>query len=368
MDLDIDDYLNLGFAVFFAILLILFAYQTLKKKRSAPHFLILLSFGMLGGVFAFLDSSKLFSDPYRYFLTIQLICYGFQFFFFYLFMEELVSVKVKPMRFGIALSFLIVQVLSLILITYYRAIGESTTLLWLFSDTGYDGLALFTVWGCAIPVYIQMYRYTKEKKPLFFATAMLIVGLGFFIILLIDYISFFGVVPEWLNNISDLGDILPLLGLMLFLIGYLSNVDYIYRLAHDNYLLMVTYKSGITIHSINFENQSEIVVEENLISGLLTTINMIFSNVLHSKSHIETIASKDATIYMTTGKYITTTILAEHTSAMLARAMARYTQEFEVRYQELLQKEESDTSQFDNATELLSSVFPFLIIKKNNKN
>jgi hypothetical protein len=364
MELDIDDLMNLGFAIFFGILLILFAYQTIRKKRSAPHFLILLSFGMIGGLFAFLNSSRIFPDPLRLFLTIQLMCYGFQFFFFYLFMEELVGIKVQPIRFGLAFGLLILQNVSLWVITNYRVIGGNTDLLWLLADIGYDGLALFTVWGCAIPVYLQMFRYTKEKKPIFFGLAMFIVGLGFLIILLIDFIGYFGIVPDWLNAINILGDVFPLLGLMLFLIGYLSNIDYIYRLAHDNYILMVTYKSGITVHSVNFENQSGISVEENLISGLLTTINMIFSNVLKAKSHIETIASKDATIYMTSGKYITTTILTQHTSAILARAMTRYTQEFETRYKQLLEKNESDTSQFDNATELLSSVFPFLIIKK----
>ena len=176
-------------------------------------------------------------------------------------------------------------------------------------------------------------------------------------------IVLFGSIPNWLDAIRDLGDIFPMVGLFLFLIGYLTNIDYIYRLPYDNYLLLVTYRSGITIHSVNIENQSEIKVEENLISGLLTTINIIFSNVLLSKSHIDTIASSDATIFMTTGKYITTTILTQHTSAILARAMQRYTREFEIQFEELLKKNESDASQFDQAKNLLSSVFPFFIIR-----
>jgi hypothetical protein len=363
MEWDLNNIVNVSIASLFGTLLLLFIYQTTRKQRSAPHFLILLTFGMVGGIFAFLDSARIFPDPKRIFLAAQLTCYGFQFFFFYLFLEELRGLKVNTARFMIAFGLLALQVFSLWTIVWFKEYPVTGDL-WLLADTGYDGLALFTFLGCGIPVYLKTYRITKEMKALFLSFALLIVSLGFIIIFGVDYTNYFGQTPAWLDDISDFGEIFPMTGLLLFVLSYLSNVDYIYRLPNDNYILMVTYKSGVTIHAVKFQNRANIVVEENLISGLLTTINIIFTNVLKSTNYIESMTSKNATILMQAGEKIVATIMADSASAILVRALKRYVTEFERTFKASLDADESNMEVYDPAKNLLQTIFPFIHIKE----
>lgn len=366
MEWDFDSIIGLAIAAFFAVLLVFFLYQIVKKKRDAPFFVTLLFFGMLGGIFAFLDSADLFADPLRIMLTIQLTCYALQFFFFFMFVENLRSLKVNMLRFGIVFGFLLLQQFALWTIVWFKSY-PITTHLWLLADMGYNNVALISFLACGVPVYLKMYRYTKETKPIIFTIAIIIVSMGFIIISLSDYFSYFSTIPEWLASIGDLGDILPLTGLLLFVIVYISDVDYIYRLANDSYLLMISYKTGIPIHKVNIKNQKNVYIEDSLISGLLYTINSIFTNVLQVKTPIESISSKEATALMRSGKYIVATILTEKDSAILARALERYVKEFESRYEDILKVNDSEVSKFNSADDLLTRVFPFFIIENKER-
>lgn len=366
MEWDFDSIIGLAIASFFAVLLVFFLYQIIKKKRDAPFFVTLLFFGMLGGIFAFLDSANLFEDPLRIMLAIQLTCYALQFFFFFMFVENLRSLKVNMLRFGIVFGFLLLQQFALWTIVWFKSYPV-TTHLWLLADLGYNNVALIIFLACGVPVYLKMYKYTKEIKPIIFSVAIIIVSIGFIIISLSDYFSYFSTIPEWLAVIGDLGDILPLTGLLLFVLVYISDVDYIYRLANDSYLLMVSYKTGIPIHKVNIINQKNVYIEDSLISGLLFTINSIFTNVLEVKTPIESISSKEATALMRSGKYIVATILTEKASAILARALERYVREFESRYEDILKINDSEVSKFNSADDFLTQVFPFFMIENKEK-
>lgn len=366
-DFDIDTILNLSIAIVFFLLLLLFIFQTMKKKRSAPYFIISLFFGFIGGVFAYFDSIGLF-DNEDLVLAIQLTCYSLQFVFFFLFMETLQYLKLNAKRWSIILVLFIIQQFALWRNAYFSVMGgynNPALNFWVWADFGYDNLALYTFLIIGFPIYAKMYRYTKETRPLIMSIALIIVSLGFCIISASDYLSYFGATVDWLDNISILGDVLPLTGLLLFLLSYITDIDYLYRLPSDNYILMVSYKSGVTIHSVRFKTRSRHVeIDENLLSGLFTGITMVFKNVLESHEDVQSILSKDATILMQSGKYVTAIIVADNISAILDRSLKRYVEEFENKFQEKLESEDKLISDFDSATELLKPIFPYLVVRE----
>jgi transcription antitermination factor NusG len=367
MAFDIITILNIIIASLYAIFLALFAYETKTKNRSAPYLLLLLVFGVAGGFLAFIDSSEILPSfgPYgRIYLILELVCYGLQFFFFYLFIEDISSLKPRLSGLMLMLGLLVLQNVALWSIVWFSAVlPEATNYMWLLADIGYVNLPLVAFLIFGLPTYYRIYRYTEEKKALGFMLSMIITSLGFIIISLIDYIGFFGEIPVWLDSISLLGEIFPLLGLLIFLLTYLFDVDYIYRLPSDHYLLMITYRSGVPIHFTTFETKKEVEIEENLFSGFISSIGMVFEQILRSSAPIESISSKEATIVIRSGKHVMGIILTKRPTSILARALDTYIKKFEKKYEEPLKNELVEVSAFEGAEALVKPIFPFFQIK-----
>ncbi|MBD3185900.1 hypothetical protein GF325_03640 [Candidatus Bathyarchaeota archaeon] len=364
--METEVYLNLGIMILFSVLLVLFIYQVVKQDRSAPFFIVSLACGVAGGLFAFLDSMRdEISVPLNHsiLLALQISFYGLQFMFFYLFLESLVTTRINPWRLTIAIMFFTIQVLSLWLIVWFQG-NPVTNDLWLFADIGYSNLALFTFVIFGLFIYIRMYKYTKEVKPIIFAVALIIVGGGFVIISLTDYIGYWGSIPSWLSEISILGDALPLAGLAIFTITYLSDVSYIYRLPFDVYALMVTTNAGVSIHSVALENTRRIKIEEQMLSGFLSAINELFRNFMGTKFPVDHITSPEASILIEQGSIINIVIVASKDSTVLERGMKRYCKEFEHQFGHRIRSDLIDMSEFEDAKRLIRPIFPFLKVRK----
>ena len=359
---NISTYFNLGIVIGLFLLLILFLYQLGKKKRKVPEFVIGLVFGTLGSFFALIEGSGIIElDSYTrgVFLSLHLIFYCLLIFFFYLFLESILTIKVNLLRFLITFSLLFLQLLSHILIIWFYN-NPMTNDLWLLADIGYNSIGIFTFLFVGMLVYFKSYQYTKEKKPIILSMAMLIFGAGYIILSLIDYTSYFGGTPDWLKDISFLGDFLPFIGLMILLITYISDINYIYKFPFDNYVLMVAYKFGIQIHSVYFETEKKVDLDVHLISGFLSSLNTIFGSILGKEDVIEQISGKNTHILSETGDFITVTIISEKINRYLKRSIRRYVREFEERYRSELKENFSEITHFNDAIEMINPIFPFL--------
>ncbi|MHA1341740.1 MAG: hypothetical protein ACTSO2_17350 [Promethearchaeota archaeon] len=366
MNWEIITILNLGITCVLGGLLLLFIYQTMQRKRKLPELLIGLVFGTLGGFLAFIESAEInaaLSSLRAVFLSAHLTCYGFQLFFFYLFLESMININIKLYRFLIAFSFLFLQIISDWLIVWFNG-NVVTEDLWLLADIGYNSLGIYTFLVVGLFVYIDSYKYMKERKPILLSIALLIIGSGYIILSALDYTNYFGVTPSWLSDISDLGDILPFTGILIFLITYLSDIDYIYRFPFDNYVLMVSYKYGLQIHSVFFETKRIIKTDVNLISGFLSSLNTVFTNVLEIEDNIEMISGKKAHIMVESGEYVTATIISKRINIYLKRSLKRYIREFESKFKQQLEENVNEINVFESAKELIKPVFPFLKVRE----
>lgn len=362
------NFVILSYAIFFLILFLIFVYQTAQKGRSAPYFIITLFFGFLGGLFSYFEA--LFSSTnFDIWWFFSNLFFGLQFVSFFLFTEKLRTLKISALMLSIAIIFFTIQIvtsLAVMNLSNLETYGNIIPVLSFLANISNELLALYVYFIIGVAIYIKIYRYAKEIRPLIMILALIIVGIGFIIMISYDLLNFFGTIPGWLMALKNAGidKILPLIGLFLFLLCYITNIDYLYRLPNDNYVLMVSYKSGITIHTIHFKTRyRHVEIDENLLSGLITSINMVYQSVLSSKAEVQNILSKDASILMQSGKYIYVTIVSNNVSAILDRSLKRYVREFEKKFQKQLEKERFLISDFDSAKDLLKSIFPYLLIK-----
>lgn len=362
--------INILITSFYSIFLALFSYQFIKQKRSVPYLLLLLISAVIGGIFAIIDSSNIlptFTSYSRIYLIFQLVCYGLQFFFFYLFMEHISEIQPKLWRLAIILSLIIIQNIALWEIVWFSPLSqELNDKLWLIADFGYNNLAIFAFLIVGVPIYFKSYKYTREKKAIGFIIGLLLAGLGYVINSIFDYVPFFIEAPAWFDEMRIFGEILPLIGLLLFLITYIIDVDYIYRLPRDHFMLMVTYKGGTPIHSVKFETKREAELNENLISGLISSLKITFDQLLQTTAPLETISSKDASILLRSGDDILVSMLAEHPTAILTSALDKYVVQFEEKFEEEIKSDTHDTTEFEDADKLIEPIFPFLEIKRKS--
>ncbi|TFF92511.1 MAG: hypothetical protein EU543_05430, partial [Promethearchaeota archaeon] len=170
MSLDINTIVNILIGSFFTILFVLFTYQTTRRHRSAPYLLLSLFFGVLGAFFALVDSANLlpnFTTFNRIYLIVELMFYGLQFFFFYLFVQDIWRLHPQLWSLILMFVFLIIQNMSLWLMVWFSSFSTAAVdNLWLLADIGYNNLAIFAFWIIGIPTYYRLYDYTKEKKTL----------------------------------------------------------------------------------------------------------------------------------------------------------------------------------------------------------
>ncbi len=353
----------------FGLLLGLFIFQTITRERNVPFLITSLLFGTLSGIFAAFRMADVFPaipDQGAFFLSLHMSCAGLQFLFFFLFIEGLREYRPSSWRLVLAFGLSVLQISSLWFIYWFQG-QDAVVDLWLFADIGYDALGLFTFLGCALPLYIQTYRLTKEPRSMILAVAVVLIGAGFVLGSLGDYVEYFrDMLPssfkDVVGGITSYNDALDLAGLLLFTIVYVSNVDYLYRLPNDNFALMVSLKTGETVHFVRFKTRSNVELNQDILSGLLSTINSVFQSIMTTSSSIKEISSKDATLLSESGEWVTATIITEKPSGILDKALKRYVNHFERMFAVRLGDKSTCVNDYDAAKTLLKKIFPFFVV------
>jgi len=366
----IDLSINILFVSFYFILLIIFICQTSRKHRSAPFLLLNLLFGVFGGFFAVVHNVDLlpnYTGYSNFYLLVELLFYGFQFFFFYLFLEDISELKPKLWRLMIMFGLLILQILGLGFIIISSSHSEELLLFsWILEGVGFNISAFIVFLLFGVPVYYKIYKYTKEKRVFGFILGLLIGSLGFILNSIYDGITLLYYIQIWPASVRVAINFFPMIGLLLFMITYLSDIDYIYRLPHDHFMLMVTHKNGISLYTAQFSTKKDIEINENFFSGFISNVNYVYEEVLKSPSSIENVSGKEASILIRSKKHLLFAFVTHHPTAMLIRALERFADRFEEYFNSELKSDMNQVGKFQDADILIKENFPFLEIKKNN--
>ncbi|NMC05492.1 MAG: hypothetical protein GYA24_09780 [Candidatus Lokiarchaeota archaeon] len=367
-EFDLETTLYLFLPGLLGLLLGLFIFQTIIRERRAPYLIATLAFGVVSGIVSILDridGLPAIPNAHSFALSLSLSCTGLQFLFFFLFIEELRNYHPHAGRLVIAFTLVSVQIIVLWCIYWFQGQGTVTGNLWLLADLAYGALGVFVFLGCAAPVYNQTYRLTREPRSSWLSVAVILIGAGQALGLLKDLTDFFAPPGDFKNIIGEIAtynDALALAGIILFTIVYVSNVDYIYRLPHDNFALMVSLKTGETIHFVRFKTRAKVDLNQDLLSGLLSTINSVFQSIMATSTSIKEISSRNATLLAESGRWIVATIITEKPSAILDEALNRYVDHFERMFSVRLGDKSTFVNDYDAARTLLKKIFPFFVV------
>jgi len=370
MALEVTEIASLVITILFGVLLALFVVQTIKRKRSALALVVSLFFGLFAGITAIFQSGKLIpisGDLSDILMSLQLNLYGVQFFFFYIFLECLISKDLNIKRFAVVFGLLLMQTFSLWLIVAFKSYDPGVNFqLWLFADLGYTLSGLFVYLLFGLPIYLKTYFYTRERKPMIFSFAMMLVGCGFILSLFSDYYDYIGSYPEWASTLDPLTNIVFVIGLLIFTITYLSDINYIYRLPNDIFMLMVLTKAGIPLYSVKLKSRKKVDIEGDLLSGMLSAINNVFEAIFQSEATIRSISSENVHLLMEPGEEIVSAVITDKPSFFLVQSLKRYTKEFETLFLQELKDKNRDIAIYRGASEIIKPIFPFLIIDKES--
>lgn len=363
MTLGIQEIAFLIITILFGVLLGLFIIQTTKRKRSATSLVISLTFGFSACVAA-IFSYTLGGIQETAFQALQLNLFGFQLFFFFVFFERLRSKDIHTGRLSVMLGLLFLQTFGLWLRVYFHNVGEIQKTFWFLSDMGYTLAGIFVYIVFSVPIYVTTYKYTHEKKPLIIVSALGLVGVGFCFSFLADLFDFLDYKVSWLGPIADYTIAIQALGLFIFVIIYITDINYIYRLPNDVFMLMVVTKAGLPLHRVKLKTRREVVIEGDLLSGLLSAINNVFEEIFKTHATIHNISSKEIHLLMEPGKWIVSVVISDQISYFLTKALKRYTRAFEERFSKELKERIQDVSTYQDAIDLIKPIFPFFIVDK----
>jgi len=343
--------------IFQAVILCLFIYQSRKKQRNIPFLIGYALFGLVYWIFqvwVIMTSAPTY-NPSSLPAVIRetvLLCQIIMLFFFF---DSMVEIRPNPY-----LLAALVALSALFCAFFYYAYDYAIhTFFLLLLNMLVDG-------ALGIPLFFRMFRVTKEKTALILLAGIILVTYGQFITGVRWSIFYVNTPPVWIiMDTLSWGGIM--LGVLLISFTYLFRIDYTYRLPDNYYKLIVMTSSGLTIHHVDFKSRKSIKIDETLMAGFLTAINSMFIETLSTKHPLENIVSKDATIVIKRGLWISVAIVGDNASAMLLNALKRYVKDFEAKYGPLLAKDLPETSQYNSATELIGQVFPFFKIVPKEK-
>lgn len=348
--------------VFMIILIIVFYRLALKKKYNIPYLLLAVTCGAAGTIIRSLG--MIISDPLIESITARLFFFfigGLTVFFFF-FEESCSSFKPSiPGVIAVISLFIVSQIFNL----YSLSNSLSTETAQEFRMIGlffYGILGIISFGYFGIKFYMKSYRLTREKMALILTIGM-IIGLIAYSLIAFSAIYFRGDID--INN--PLGIIVATLSPIMtaiFSLSYLFNIDYVYRLPHNYYLLMAFYKSGIQIYHAEIESNRNIKIESHLVSGFFTAVNSLFVESLSAETNVENISSSDAALVIGSGEYISVVVIGEKSTSKLQDAVSSFVEDIEAKYGPLLQEHESNIDKYRGIKDLIPASFPFFKIKE----
>jgi hypothetical protein len=212
-------------------------------------------------------------------------------------------------------------------------------------------------------IFYKTYKKSHDKPFIIIFIGCTIASLGWIF-------HGYGYLVEYLEGeesalLSTISSIITIVGLVLVFITLARNFDYLFRLPDEYYTIIVKHFSGIALFKADIENKNEIVLDENLIAGFLTAINMMFKENLNTKLHLEEVSNGEAVILMRSTEKFTTMVIGSKAPEIINYALDNFVLDFQNTFKKELEEEIGNIYEFSEAKTLVNKHFPFFkIIEK----
>jgi hypothetical protein len=369
-DLDLQTILSITMALIILILHILFLIQTLLHERKEYYLTYGLLIGILASLTAGIGQINFISDfviKSDMTLIISLLLWSITYLLIYLFFESLYGIEINNSRLFIVSFFFFMSFISHLAII---AAPNDSSIFWYWADFGYNGLGI-SIFVFGIWVLIKSYNQVgKENNLVIQITGLGFILFGFIISFMLDFSTiiteFIGITPEDFIE-TYFGDLFKVLGIIIFTLSYIKEIDYIYRLPFPiNTIIFFKSDSGLSLNITavkNIKHTREIKIDENLITGTLSAIMTLLKEGLGSRGYIESIASTDQTILVNSNKDVSIAVITNKPTKVLQNSIKMALQEFTIKYEEILKLDTAiEVSEFSETREILKKAFPYIEI------
>ncbi|MFX0090708.1 MAG: hypothetical protein ACFFBD_03005 [Candidatus Hodarchaeota archaeon] len=267
-----------------------------------------------------------------YLTVISITVYSVSFLFIYAFFEQLEQEKPERIRMLIiACLFLAICFTGWLTLFDLSSIpgefGKVAIVMW---DFAYDsfGVVIF-IFGAY--VHYKAYNYTRERNLFILTIGATLIAIGFVIGFLNDIKSDFLFLNEIFSLLGDLGgvlgDFVKLLGMAIFFIVYILNIDYLYRIPVNIYAIMFFSSAGLSLYSAKVE--SPIEIDDSFISAVIVAISEFIKQVIGTRGTLERIITQDRTFVFSSGENISAAIFADRSTYFLSNSLRFATAELD---------------------------------------
>jgi len=344
----------------FVIYLTIFSYQSIKYKKSGDFIMWGLISCVIGSFFLILDlffNIETIPDARQgvlmiistYFNVIGFIC-------FHIFIER------NKAEISLKLNAILFCLVGLAGGAYSAFALNPTEENFILPLIGYSlfGIAAFSN---ATLVNWRAYIATeRETEPLVQTIAMAIITLGFSM----GFLSSLDIGP------NSLGNILQLSGLMLYLLPYINNINYMYRLPVKIQMIGIFNVAGISIFDVAWDPR----LKENmdLLASAFQAMNTLLNETLFVKRPVKQIVAPKGAIMLRQFEDLMIVVVAESTNAIMASSLDRFLREFSKKIelhdkiiQGIITSKEQEEIRIKTLP-LLTQTFPYLELPKDLKN
>ena len=360
---------HLIYAIIFLILIILFTIRSIRTKNNVPYFILsYICFLLIGflKVFGEIFFPTLLQTDL--FTPIEMIILGWGTLYLFLFLRSLQVSKIYDGQFLIFFTIFIIQQVSLLFVILTKTgpvfVHHQS---WLIADISYSALGIFTSGFIGFKHYFEHYKIFKLKISLFLIHGYILNILGYLSLLFCDIEWFisnnfpqYAISNSIITIISEIGNLLPIGGMILILIVYISNISYFYINPHDLFIFIILDQNGDKIFSSQYISQKGKAFYPQDMTNLLNSLNSIFNTIFHSPTPVRMVVSKNMEMISKSGTHISAIILSNSVTKILEVALARFVHHFEKTMIPINKSANSENSFTEQTVGLLVDQFPFL--------
>ncbi|MHA1851872.1 MAG: hypothetical protein ACTSUF_00010 [Candidatus Heimdallarchaeaceae archaeon] len=359
--------ISLSITIFMFLLGVIFIIQSVLMHRTAYT----LTFGIFIGATASLIETIRSFKSYSYddvLLVLALSVWVAAYFLMFVFFQQLAREGFNSLLLSLVILFGTFHIFNGIIKLSSEQMSAHLSNIFVFLwDLGY-GLIGITVFAYGTFVHFDLYRKTKEIAGIITSGALLLLTLGFVVALLGDFSAFLTsediIEKNFMSFGFPLGDILKLLGLATFVIFYIVNLRYIFRLPVNISTIMIFNNLGMLIYAAKYSHESaeesEKALPIELITASINAFETFMRQTTQSKEPLKRIETYDKNVIIESSHLASIAVIADKSTYFLINSMKKLIKAIELNFAEHLEKSFTDSQFYQDVPNYIGKYFPYL--------
>ena len=363
MAADINElYIKIAQLVIILIILAYFLYRRIKDRISGfTWFITLFSFIVLQSLIEiaiFFPTQNGKIDSTSSIQEIHMLPSGIALFGLFLYMEFIRSEKPSTILLALA-SVLLGGYIAVYFLELSLGLESSIPAEYRSSRILLNILQAFVL-AEAVYIFVQDVRKVEYRKLRRISLAMAIAfGIGFFFATLKIFERWTIQINE---NLQFYGAIPFSITFGILAIAFIANPFYVYLLPTKINKILVFNDAGLLLYSVRIGKDEPELSRDTLFSGIITALKSLIAETTGARTDLRKVSFRDKKLLIVENKErnLTTLIVCDTDSFILQTAAKHFTERFYFRYKPSIDDFDGAVTVFNDASDLVKRVFPFV--------